>query len=972
MASVDEAVYMALSEGYEVVDAVEETHEYVEDDGSGEAETLQYSIKTVKRECINEDNDLPPKKKKPKREPGTVFKEKWMTDPDFKSWLKPDPTDRHAGFCTICKCKMRNCSPYSLRHHQASVKHLRNVSTEKVVSGGSDIDGVPEKKYYMQAFKAEWLDNPEFNTWLERHPSDKYAALCSVCDCVMKQCNKSAIKRHKASSKHKNNVQNSKKKINASGVRYRITIGNETTQFISDSNSNPDGKENASNDDNENTITVCFEDNDFEVDNESNASKEHSNTVDDSELSPHKRVSERGGGLWYQQVFKGEWLEDPDMSSWLLPDYNDKYSGYCTVCDCKMKNCNKSTLKRHIKSRKHAKNLERKKKAGPVSPKIVHASTDFPQSPKKLKLEAHSANEVAKAEFLLSRFMSDHGMPFSQADHLVAVLKRMFPDSAIAKHMSVKRTNSHVMQQSIAYEEREFITRICQENRFSLIIVDESVDIPVSQTLALMVRYFDKKRVMITDALLDTVEVDNASPERFYFTVKEMLKEKEIPLENILGFASDNCSALLGGNDGFPVHLVNEFPNVFILGCVCHSIALCSRIACKHLSPGLDSFLNEFCIFFSGRTKVPSQFHVLLELVQSLKRKPNTVSLTEWVSRQSVISEILEKWDTLQVYFEDETTAYEVTEKMNAPGIKHLLLFLNYVLGKVGKMNAEFQSKGFRLSTLFSTVSDEYRNILGMFIKDDIIQDTKLALIDPCDGNLQKSLSDLSLGGRCEALLATEPLSENDALSLRNMCLNYLMELCVQVREKFSFDRESVLSMLQILDPKEALSCHRSLKAIAKLAVHFPTIVGYGDLDMLQDQWTDLLYSKEVLKCSLDSASKFWYELQSIKDGNGQAKFGLLSELMCTLLALPHSSLCVERVFSQIHTIKTKRTKSLYSTSVANHLLTRQAVARQEVPSHKWESHSPHTNDVKCTECFHHVSGSNQKVLMEGETIEMC
>lgn len=968
MASVDEAVYMALSDGYEVVDAVEETHEYVEDDGSGEAETLQYSIKTVKRECIPEDNDdLPPKKKKIKKEQKSTFRQSWLTNPDFKPWLKPDPTDKCAAFCTVCECKMKNCSPYSLRHHQASVKHLRNLNSDKVAADGSDGDGVSEKKYYMQAFKKEWLDNPEFNTWLERHPTDKYAALCLVCNCVMKQCNKSALRRHRASSKHKNNIENAKKKSSSNAVSYKITIGNETTKLISGSNSNPDSKENPSND-NDNTFTVCFENPGFESDNESTASREESY---DNESSPHKRVSEKGGGLWYQQAFKGEWLEDPEMSSWLVPDYTDKYSGYCTVCECKMKNCNKSTLKRHIKSRKHSKNLENKKKASPVSPKIGHSSTDFSSRPKKVKLEGQAVNEVAKAEFLLSRFMSDHGMPFSQADHLVAVLKKMFPDSTIARHMSVKRTNSHVMQQSIAHEEREYITRVCRENRFSLIIVDESVDIPVSQTLALMVRYFDKKRLMVTDALLDTVEVDNASSERFYFAVKDMLKEKEIPLENILGFASDNCSALLGGNDGFPDHLVNEFPNVFILGCVCHSIALCSRIASKHLSPWLESFFEEFSTYFSGCTKVPSQFHVLQEIVQSLKRKPSTMSLTEWVSRHSVISEILEKWDTLQLYFEDEATASEVTEKMNAPGIKHMLVFLNYVLGKVDKMNAEFQSKGFRLSTLFSIMSDEYRNILGMFIKDDIIQATKLAVIDPCDGNLQKSLTDLSLGGRCEALLATEPLMESDAISLRSLCLNYLMELCVQIRERFSFDREGVLSMLQILDPKEALSCHRNLKAIAKLAVHFPTIVGYGDLDILQDQWTDLLYAKEVLKCSLESPSKFWYELQAIKDGNGQARFGLLSELMCNLLALPHSSHCVERVFSQIHTIKTKRTKSLYSTSVANHLLTRQAVARQEVPNRKWESCSTLTNDVKCIECFQHLSGGNQKVLMEGETIEI-
>ncbi|KAK3871728.1 hypothetical protein Pcinc_023144 [Petrolisthes cinctipes] len=961
MASVDEAVYMALSDGYEVVEAVEETREYVQDDGSGEAETLQYSIKTVKRECVSDDNDISPKKKKFKGNTKSVFKEKWLEDPDFKDWLRPDPTNKYGAICSVCNCKMIHCSPYSLRHHQTSVKHIKNLDTTIDEASGSESDKkVLQKKVYLQAFKSEWMENPEFNTWLERHPTDKHSAICSVCNCVMKQCNKSAITRHNSSSKHKSNMMNNKKKVNT--VRYEITVGNESTPFIEDGNTRTVCKKDPSTVTDDNTITVSFGDHEIDYDdNDSNTSYEEIGTTG----SGNKRISEKGGKLWYRQTFKGEWLEDPELNTWLAPDYNDKYSGYCTVCECKLKNCNKSTIKRHLRSRKHVNNLDLKKNARPVSPEgddMAYRPSPSPEKPNKGS--SKTVNKVARAEFILSRFMTDHGMPFSQAEHLATVLKKMFPDSKIARSMSVKRTNSHVMQESIAHEERDMITKICKENRFSLIVVEESLDIPVSQTLALMVRYFDKKRVMITDALLDVVEVDNASPERFYFVVKEMLIDKEIPFQNILGFASDNSSTLLGENDGFQVHLLNDFPNVFILGCVCHSLVLCARIASKELSPWLDSFFEEFCSYFATRTKMPSQFHELQEISQSIKRKPTTISHTEWFVRQSVISKILDKWDVLLLYFE-ENVANEITEKMYAPGLKHMLLFLNYVLGKVEKMNTEFQSKGFRLSTLFSNVSDEYRSILGMFINDDVIHSTKLAAIDPYDENLQKSLTDLSLGGRCEALLATEPLMEDDTVSLRSVCMNFLVVLCVQMKARFPFDGESVLSMLKILDPKEALSCNRSLKAIAKLAVHFPTIVAYGDMDTLQDQWTDLLYMKDSLKFKTDSPSSFWYDLQSVKDGNGQAKFGLLSELMCNLLALPHSSLCVESVFSQIHTIKTKETKSLYSSTVASHLLTRQAVARQETPNRKGDSPS----DAKCVECSLHLRRSNQKVFVE-EAVE--
>ena len=48
--------------------------------------------------------------------------------------------------------------------------------------------------------------------------------------------------------------------------------------------------------------------------------------------------------------------------------------------------------------------------------------------------------------------------------------------------------------------------------------------------------------------------------------------------------------------------------------------------------------------------------------------------------------------------------------------------------------------------------------------------------------------------------------------------------------------------------------------------------------------------------------------------------FDVLSELMCTLVALPHSSACVERIFSQVNIVKTKQCKKLMCETVSNRL----------------------------------------------------
>ena len=56
--------------------------------------------------------------------------------------------------------------------------------------------------------------------------------------------------------------------------------------------------------------------------------------------------------------------------------------------------------------------------------------------------------------------------------------------------------------------------------------------------------------------------------------------------------------------------------------------------------------------------------------------------------------------------------------------------------------------------------------------------------------------------------------------------------------------------------------------------------------------------------------------------------FDVLSELMCTPVALPHSSACVERIFSQVNIVKTKQCKKLMCETVSNRLLARQAVKK--------------------------------------------
>ena len=67
-----------------------------------------------------------------------------------------------------------------------------------------------------------------------------------------------------------------------------------------------------------------------------------------------------------------------------------------------------------------------------------------------------------------------------------------------------------------------------------------------------------------------------------------------------------------------------------------------------------------------------------------------------------------------------------------------------------------------------------------------------------------------------------------------------------------------------------------------------------------------------------------------------QPRFRLLSHLFVHLTILPHSSAAVERVFSQVNSVKTKTTNRLNVDSVNKKLLAKQAVTKRGMNCTTW------------------------------------
>lgn len=182
--------------------------------------------------------------------------------------------------------------------------------------------------------------------------------------------------------------------------------------------------------------------------------------------------------------------------------------------------------------------------------------------------------------------------------------------------------------------------------------------------------------------------------------------------------------------------------------------------------------------------------------------------------------------------------------------------------------------------------------------------------------------------------LSLMPIGENE-MRFRTDCLNFLVALCMQIKKRFPLEEQGIVASLGILDPAAAKDLTKSPSSIMNVALHFPHLVPEDQLDNLDDEWRLFRQFRDV-SLSYKSIPDFWYSLCNIKDGLDNTKFGLLSDFMTHLTVLPHSSACVERIFSLVNHVKTKQTNSLKTDTVKDRLLAKKALSRGQQNCYTW------------------------------------
>ncbi|XP_051168521.1 uncharacterized protein LOC127286207 [Leptopilina boulardi] len=594
----------------------------------------------------------------------------------------------------------------------------------------------------------------------------------------------------------------------------------------------------------------------------------------------------------------------------------------------------RSDIERHVKSERHIASCKEVKSGNVRTMQIFLANNA--ENKEAIKFE----NQVKYAELKLCGFFAAHNEAFMKMDHLLDVLKQIFPDSKIVQGISCKRTKTKgVIMNVLGVDEKENLVSVLKKNKFS-ILVDESTDISSVKTFCILVRFYAENCGKILSRFWDLQQVftesdpdgaeEGATARRLFTIMKKTFDKHQIPFANVVGFGSDGCNTMMGGNNSVASRMTELCPGLRVCKCLCHSLHLCASEACKCLPRSTEDLTRNIYNFFKTSAKRRAQFSEFQSFVEVDVLRMLHPSQTRWLSLTSVINRILNQWEALRLFFDAKwfEERLESVERihvlLNDAATKAFYLFLQWVLPKVTSMNELFQSEKSVVTVVHDKMNESYYDLLACFMKRNYIHTTPANEINPTDESKWLPLNQLYLGiAVSNQLLLPELIQRPEVVhDIKFRCRLFLITLCDQLKKRFDFD-DPVLMRLKLFAPATALSQREreSTPSLQPLMVLMPRIIGPNDPEKMQeidDQWRTLPFQRENFQDlrDLKNPEDFWHQVNIFKDEIGDRPFSTLAWFALEVLSIPIANADCERVFSKINDVKTKKRNKLITSTV--------------------------------------------------------
>ncbi|CAN7950218.1 unnamed protein product [Ixodes pacificus] len=255
------------------------------------------------------------------------------------------------------------------------------------------------------------------------------------------------------------------------------------------------------------------------------------------------------------------------------------------------------------------------------------------------------------------------------------------------------------------------------------------------------------------------------------------------------------------------------------------------------------------------------------------------------------------------------------------------LKFRAYVSGFFYKMNALFQSK----ENLIAVMQQESLRLIQClcqnFMRPEAIQDVEK--LNPMNPRSLLPLEEVYLGESRLELFQSMEGGNSDVKHLRLRCLAFYQAALFKVKKGLLVSGP-FYHEVQFIQPSTALN-YKARKQLLLLPVLQRHLLPRADA--LQGEWRMLSFFTEPEKALLQEkpAALFWGEMSKLKNFEGKPEFENTACLAKLVLTLPHSNAEIERIFSLMTDVKTRKRSCLASDSINTVLVVKSGMtARSE------------------------------------------
>ncbi|XP_054601663.1 uncharacterized protein [Nothobranchius furzeri] len=571
---------------------------------------------------------------------------------------------------------------------------------------------------------------------------------------------------------------------------------------------------------------------------------------------------------------------------------------FCKICSCdfSVSHGGRNDVSQHEKSTKHKRWLEAQKHAQTMSAFVTRNTTE--------------ADQVINAEVKMAMLCAKNNVSFTFCDDFNKCVAEMFPDSAIARKYSAGKTKStQLIKGAIAAELDEELARTCRSQPFSL-MCDESNNRKTDKEFVILTRLYDEATLQVATKFMEMPICNVGNAENLYEKLREALRKRGIPWENLIAFNSDNASVMKGRHNSVISRLKTSQPHVQDLGCICHLAQLATGCAIKAAQVPVEDFLVGIYTHFDKSAKRCEIYKEFVDFTDSDHLKLLRYCSTRWLSLLTCVQRVLNQWDALQAYFnsheevERSAKIHDLASHLRDPVMKIYFMFLTAALKPLSDFNIAFQSEGVQIHRLEEEMCRLIRRILGYLIPARAIVGIPLREVEYGQG-LQLADEELFIGADTKAFMKSVELPMSTEKKIFQSVRRFYEAALQKMFSSFPLDH-TLLRDLKVLDPAARLDIPPG--AVERLWAMFPQLS--LSEDRLREELIDYQVTDSKQLPQEDNIDRFWGLLG--KD----VRFSELPRLMKALLCIPHSNASSERVFSMVRKIVTENRMSLDNSTV--------------------------------------------------------